>query len=145
MEFSPFNGVVKLCLQGMEMEEKGQTDEAAKLFLHAWKDASNDSEKFLAAHYISRHQKTASDKLNWLMTALDLALKVNNDTVNSALPSLYSKIASCHEELGNSDKAKDYLDLANSYKYNPSDKGPFYQTKALFITAQKRICRQAIC
>jgi tetratricopeptide (TPR) repeat protein len=131
MEFSPFNNVVKLCLQGMEMEEKGKPDEATKLFLQAWNDATNDFEKFLAAHYLVRHQKTVSDQLNWLETALEFVLKVNNDAVNSALPSLYLNIAKCYEDLGNSDKAKANSDLAITYKYNPSDKGPFYHgTKA---------------
>ena len=131
MEFSPFNNVVKLCIQGMEMEEKGKAEEARKLFLQSWDEATNDFEKFLAAHYIARHQKTVSDKLNWLETALQFALKVNDEAVKSAFPSIYLNIAKCYEDLKNSNKAKENFDLANSYKYNPSDKGPFYHgTKA---------------
>lgn len=131
MEFSPFNNVVKLCLQGMEMEEKGKPEEAGKLFLQSWNEATNDFEKFLAAHYVARHQKTVSDKLNWLETALQYALKVNDNSVKSAFPSLYLNIAKCYEDLNNAYKAKESFDLANSYKYNPSDKGPFYHgTKA---------------
>lgn len=131
MEFSPFNNVVKLCLLGMELEEKDKPDEAAKLFLQAWNEATNDFEKFIAAYYLARHQKTVSDQLNWLETALQFALKVNNEAVNSALPSLYLNIAKCFENLGNYDKAKANSDLATTYKYYPSDKGPFYHgTKA---------------
>jgi rifampin ADP-ribosylating transferase len=131
MEFSPFNNVVKLCISGMEMEEKGKPEEALKLFLQSWDEATNDFEKFLAAHYVARHQKNVTDKLNWLETTLQLALKVNDDAVKSALPSLYLNIAKCHEDLNNTDKAKENFDLAISYKYNPSDKGPFYHgTKA---------------
>lgn len=131
MEFSPFNNVVKLCLQGMEVEEKGQTQEALDLFMQGWNVATNDFERFLSAHYIARQQKTVSDQLNWLDTALQFALKANNDAVISALPSLYLNIAKCYEDLGYSDKAKANADLANRYKYNPSDKGPFYHgTKA---------------
>ncbi len=131
MEFSPFNNIVKLCLQGMEMEEKGKPEEASKLFIQSWDEATNDFEKFLAANYVVRHQKNVSDKLNWLETGLHFALKVNNDAVNSALPSLYLNIGKCHEVLGYSDKAKANFDLASSYKYKPSDKGPFYHgTKA---------------
>ena len=125
MEFSPFNHVVKLCLQGMEMEEQGKPEEAGKLFQQAWNEATNDFEKFLAAHYVARHQQSVFDRLNWLNTALQFALKVNSDAVNSALPSLYLNIAKCHEDLGDPDKAKENIELANSYKYNPSDKGPF--------------------
>lgn len=131
MEFSPFNNIVKLCLQGMEMEEAGKAEEAAGLFMQGWNEATNDFEKFLTAHYLARHQQTVHGKLNWLETALQLALKIDSDAVNSALPSLYSNIARCYEDLGEADKAKANSDLATSYRYNPSDKGPFYHgTKA---------------
>ena len=131
MEFSPFNNVVKLCLQGMNMEEAAKPAEASKLFLQAWDKATNDFEKFLAAHYVARHQKTVSDKLNWLETTLQLALKINDNTVKSALPSLYLNIAKCYQDLNDHIKAKEYSELAISSNYNPSDKGPFYHgTKA---------------
>lgn len=131
MEFSPFNHVVKLCLQGMAMEENGQAAEAAKLFLQSWNESTNDFEKFLAAHYIARQQTTVANKLHWLKTKLQYALKINDDAVRSAFPSLYSDMAKCYEELNNLPKAKAYADLAVSCKNNPSDKGPFYHgTKA---------------
>jgi tetratricopeptide (TPR) repeat protein len=131
MEFDPNNKVVKLCLQGMTMDEKGSLEEAKKLFLQAWNAATNDFEKFLAAHYVARHQKNASDKLKWFETTLRFALKLNNDNVRSAFPALYSKIAKCYEELGEPDNAKKNYALANSFNDKPSDKGPFYHgTKA---------------
>lgn len=70
----------------MGMEEKGKPEEASKLFLQAWGEATNDFEKFIAANYVARHQKNISDKLKWLETALQFALKINNDTVKSAFP-----------------------------------------------------------
>lgn len=131
MEFSPFNHVVKLCLQGMEMEEKSKPEEAHTLFLQGWEEATNDFEKFLAAYYIARNQKNIPDKLHWLEGTLQLALKINDDTVKSAFPSLYSNIAKCYETLHEADKAKEYTDLAISCRHHPSDKGPFYHgTKA---------------
>ena len=93
MEFSPFNNVVKRCLQGMDMEEKGKPGEAVKLFLQGWNEATSDFEKFLTAHYVARHQKTVSDKLKWLETALEHALKINDDSVKSAFPALHLNIA----------------------------------------------------
>src|ERR1700754_451685 len=99
MEFSPKNNVVKLCLQGMSMEEKGEPEEASKLFLQAWHEATNDFERFISAHYAARHQKNASDKLKWLETALQFALKINNDAVKAAFPSLYLNIAKCYDDL----------------------------------------------
>lgn len=131
MEFSPNNNVVKLCLQGMGMEEKGRPEEASKLFLQAWNEATNDLERFISAHQVGRHQKNASDKLKWLETALQLALKINDDAVKSAFPSLYSNIAKCHESLNDPDKAKKNYELATSFQGKPSDEGPFYHgTKA---------------
>jgi tetratricopeptide (TPR) repeat protein len=131
MEFNPGNNVVKLCLQGMGLEEKGQPEEAVKIFLQAWNEATNDFEKFLAAHYVARHQKNVSDRLKWLETALQFALKINDDSVNSAFPALYLNIAKCYEELGDPDNTKKNHESAVSFKYNPSDKGPFYHgTKA---------------
>jgi hypothetical protein len=131
MEFSPFNNIVKLCLQGMALEDKNQAEQAKEVFLQAWNEATNDFEKFLAAHYVARHQENVADKLTWLETALQFALKVNDDTVKSAFPSLYLNIAKCYELLNDPDKVKVNTEIAVSYKYNPSDKGPFYHgTKA---------------
>ena len=115
----------------MAMEEKGKPEEASKLFLQAWKEGTNDFEKFLAAHYIARHQKNISGQLKWLETALQFASKINDDTVQSAYPSLYLNIARCYEDLNDPDNAKKNHDLANSFREKPSDKGPFYHgTKA---------------
>lgn len=131
MEFSPFNNVVKRCLQGMAMEEQGKPDEALQLFLQGWHEATADFEKFLTAHYIARHQKTASDRLTWLETALQFALKMNDDAVLSAFPGLYFNIAQCYEDLGDPVNAKKNRESGALFKQNPADKGPFYHgTKA---------------
>ncbi|MDW9379387.1 NAD(+)--rifampin ADP-ribosyltransferase [Chryseobacterium sp. JV558] len=131
MEFSPFNNLVKLCLQGMSMEDNKMPEEAERLFLQAWEEATDGHEKFLAAHYISRHQKTAADRLKWLEIALDFALKVNDDTVKSALPSLYLNISKCYEDLGDTEMSKKNAERSLLLKNHPSDKGPFYHgTKA---------------
>lgn len=131
MEFSPNNNIIKLCLKGMELEGKGKPEEASTVFLQAWNEATNDFEKFIAAHYVARHQKNISDKLKWLETALQFALKINNDTVKGAFPTLYLNIAKCYEDLSDLDNAKKNYELAASFAGTPSDKGPFYHgTKA---------------
>jgi tetratricopeptide (TPR) repeat protein len=131
MEFSPNNNVIKLCIQGMNMEDKGSSEEAGKLFLQAWNEAANDFEKYLAAYYVARHQENVADKLKWLETALQFALKVNTDAVKAAFPALYSNIAKCYEDLNDLDNAKKSYELASSFKDEISDKGPFYHgTKA---------------
>ena len=126
MEFSPSNHVVKLCVQGMAMEEKGKPDEASRLFLQAWKEATNDFEKFMAANYVARHQKTVSEKLKWLESSLHFALKINDEAVVAAFPSLYSSIAECCEALDDAESAKKNYELAGSFTDDPSDSGPFY-------------------
>ena len=131
MEFNPNNPIVKLCLHGMSMEEKGEPEEAGKIFLQAFNESSDDFEKFITSHYVARHQQNVSDQLHWLQATLQYALKVNDETVTSAFPSLYFKIAKCYEELGDIENAKKNYELATSFKDKPSDKGPFYHgTKA---------------
>jgi hypothetical protein len=131
MEFSPNNHIVKLCVQGLDMEAKGNREEAAHLFLRAWNEATNDFEKFLAAHFVAKHQTDVSEKLRWLETALQLALKSNHDAAISALPGLYTEIAKCHEELNDQENAKKNRGLARSSSGRLYDKGPFYHgTKA---------------
>ncbi len=110
----------------MDMEGKGKPEEASRLFLQAWNEATNDFEKFTAAHYVARHQKNVFDKLNWLETSLQFALKINDVSVKSAFPSLYSNIAKCYEELNDPDNAKKNYEVANSFTDKPSDNGPFY-------------------
>lgn len=131
MEFDPRNNVIKLCVQGMGMEDKGEPVEAKRLFIQAWDEATNDFEKFTAAYYVARHQESVSDKLKWLETALQFALKVNDVSVQAAFFALYTNIAKCYEELNDADNAKKNRDLADLSKGDPSDSGPFYHgTKA---------------
>ena len=126
MEFNPNNNVIRLCVQAMDMEEKGKPEEASRLFLKAWNEATDDFEKFIAAHFVALQQQTVADKLQWLETALQFALTIDNDTVKGAFPSLYSNIAKCYEDLSDLDSAKKNYDLANSFTNKPSDSGPFY-------------------
>src|SRR5918912_330528 len=126
MEVNPNNHVIKLCVQGMEMEGKGKPEEALRIFFQAWNEATNDFEKFTAAYYVARHQTNVRDKLKWLETSLQFALKINDISVQGAFPSLYSKIAKCYEDLSDLDNAKKNRELANSFTDNPSDNGPFY-------------------
>jgi tetratricopeptide (TPR) repeat protein len=117
------NKIVKLCAQGMDMEGNGNPEEASKYFLQAWNEATNDFEKFTAAHYVARHQKSVADKLNWDETALQLALKINDDTIKGSYPSLYLNIAKCYEDLNDFDNARKNYQLALSFTNLLSDSG----------------------
>jgi len=131
MDFNPNNHVIQLCIQGMGWEEKGNPEEASRLFLQAWSEATNDFEKFIAAHFVARHQPSVADKLKWLETTLQFALKVDDESVGAAFPSLYSNIAQCYEDLGDDDNARKNRELGISSTDRRFDSGPFYHgTKA---------------
>ena len=131
MDFNPNNPVVRLCMQGMEREGKAEPEEAKRLFLQAWSEAANDFERFIAAYFVARHQANVAYKLQWLQTALQFALKVNDESVAAAFPSLYLHIAECQEDSGDHANAKTNHELAIASNHAPSDRGPFYHgTKA---------------
>ena len=123
MTFDHNNKVVQLCVQGMDMEGQGQPKKAIELFLQAWSESASDFEKFVAAHYVARHQKTVSDKLKWDQRALQLALKINDNPIDDALPSLYLNIAKCYEDLGDLSMAKANYELALANMHSLSDDG----------------------
>ncbi len=115
----------------MQAEDKGKQEEATEIFLRAWNEAGNDFEKFLAAYYLVRHQTNVHSKIKWLETTLQLALKINDETVKAAFPSLYLNLANYYEELGEKDQAKRNHDLSITSNTTPLDRGPFYHgTKA---------------
>jgi tetratricopeptide (TPR) repeat protein len=115
MQFDPNNNVVKLCAKGMECEGQGRKKEALELFQQAWNESTNDFEKFTSAHYVARHQETIEDKLNWDQTALQLALKMNDDNLRGVFPSLYLNVAKCFEDLNDFTNAKKNYQLALSH------------------------------
>jgi rifampin ADP-ribosylating transferase len=115
----------------MEREDRAEHEEAKHLFAQAWDRAADDFERFLAAHFLARRQADAAGRLQWLQTALQLALEVNAESVAPAFPSLYSSIARCQEELGDEAGAERNRELAVSADRAPSDRGPFFHgTKA---------------
>lgn len=115
MSFDPNNSIVKLCAEGMELEGKGEKEQAMLRFTQAWNEATNDFEKFTAAHYVARHQQRIEDKLKWDETALNYALKLKDDEVKGSYPSLYLNIAKCYEDLNDFEKAKINYQLALSF------------------------------
>ncbi|MBV8389462.1 MAG: hypothetical protein JO080_06660 [Mucilaginibacter sp.] len=111
MLFDPQNPINQLCARGMMSEGEGKPQEAAKLFSQAWNEAGNSTEKFIAAHYVARHQSTVADKLKWDETALNLALEIDNSELKAMYPSLYLNIAKCYEDL------KDYVKATENYQW----------------------------
>ena len=123
MRFDANNKIVKLCAQGMELEGEGKKEEALKIFLQAWDEAANDFEKFTSAHYVARHQDNIVDKLKWDKTALDLALKINDENMKGTYPSLYLNIGKCYEDLIDFESARENYELALSFTAFLADDG----------------------
>lgn len=131
IQFDPSNNIVKLCMIGMGMEDKGKLKEAGESFRKAWSEATNDFERFISAYYVARHQLDNLEKLNWFETSLQFALKWKDESAKSAFPALYQNIAKCYEDMGDLDKAKMNEQLSKVHEAPPTDKGPFYHgTKA---------------
>ncbi len=108
----PDNPIVRLCAQGMEAERKGETAEALLLFVQAWQQSTDDYDACVAAHYIARHQKAATETLRWNQESLDRANAVNDESVLGFYPSLYLNMGKAHEDLGDREQARKYYELA---------------------------------
>ncbi len=126
MEFNPNNPIIRLCMQGMAMEEGDKHEEAGALFNKAWNESTNDFEKFIAAYYVAKHERKVADKLAWFEKSLQFALKINDNSVKSAFESIYTNIAKCYEQLNDTANAKKNYDLAQSFAGKIVDSGPFY-------------------
>ncbi|HYI79167.1 MAG TPA: rRNA adenine methyltransferase [Chryseolinea sp.] len=114
--------VVKLCAEGMILEGAGEPEAAKEHYLNAWESATNDREKFIAAHYIARQQKNVVDKLQWDNAALNACLKINDESVWDAYPSLYLNLAKDYEDMGDFGRAQEVYHLAQSFtKYLSED------------------------
>jgi rifampin ADP-ribosylating transferase len=130
MYLDPENTIVKLCAQGIEQEMAGKPALAKQLYQQAWEKASDEKEKFTAAHYMARLQDSPADKLKWDQLALDLAQKVSSDEVKGAFSSLYLNIAKGHEDLLDFAKARQHYRLAQSFTAFLHDDGYGKMTRA---------------
>jgi hypothetical protein len=70
VSLDPSNPVFDLCIQGTRAEFTGQPMAAAEHYRRAWKQASDDLEACVAAHYLARFQPTPAEALRWNQQAL---------------------------------------------------------------------------
>lgn len=123
MEFDPNNPVIKLCVEGMNAEGEGNTEQAQQFFQQAWEMATNDFEAFTAAHYLARNQKDPNDNLKWNLEALTRARAITDDSTKGHYPSLYLNVGKSYETLGNMEQAANYyLQAAESSEHLPAGK-----------------------
>jgi hypothetical protein len=91
MPIDPTNPVVALCAAGMAVE--GTPAEARTFFEQAWAARRDDYDACIAAHYLARHQPTASETLDWHTRAVGHAVAVTDGRADELLPSLYLNLA----------------------------------------------------
>jgi rifampin ADP-ribosylating transferase len=139
LEFNQDNKVVQLCAKGMELEGVGQMTEASNAFNEAWNLAATDFEKFTAAHYVARHQKSVSDKLTWDKLALKHALRIGDENIKGTLPSLYLNIGKCYEDLTDFDNAKSNYKAALSFATSLPGNGYGEMIKAGIANGLERV------
>ena len=126
MKFDPSNPIIQLCMKGMALEESGDLDDAIEVFLEAWNQTSDDYERFIASYHLGLRQNNVDDKLKWMKKSLACALKINDDDVKSAYPTLYLTIAKCYEATNDTRNARKNMDLSYLHQGRPTDTGPFY-------------------
>ncbi|AGY80809.1 NAD(+)--rifampin ADP-ribosyltransferase [Carnobacterium inhibens] len=126
MKFDPSNPIIQLCMKGMALEESGNLDDAIEAFIEAWNQTSDDYERFIAAYHLGLRQNNVDDKLKWMKKSLACALKINDDDVKSAYPTLYLTIANCYEAMNDTTNARKNSELSHSYQGRPTDAGLFY-------------------
>jgi tetratricopeptide (TPR) repeat protein len=106
------NQVIKLCIEGTQLEFRGERDGARELYQKAWNSAFDDFEACIAAHYLGHLEDDPERKLQWDEVALEKADSCNNEEVKEFYPSLYLNLGRSHELLGNQEEAQKFYDLA---------------------------------
>ncbi len=106
------NLVVKLCIEGMQAETEGRSEEARKLFEQAWDARKDDYDACVAAHYLARHQDNPHAIFEWNREALNCANAVSGNRIQGFYPSLYLNMGHSYEKLGNRVEARRYYEMA---------------------------------
>jgi tetratricopeptide (TPR) repeat protein len=106
------NPVVKLCIEGMQAEVEGRSEDARKLFEQAWAARRDEYDACVAAHYLARHQDDPQAVFRWNKEALDSANALGDERVEGFYPSLYLNMGHSFETLGNRAEARRYYEMA---------------------------------
>ena len=80
------DAIIRLCAESMELEMKGQIEEAARLFAVAWNRSSDGFERCIAAHYVARHQKIGGRNLRWNQESPRHAKASDHPSVRESIP-----------------------------------------------------------
>ncbi|MFI2211308.1 hypothetical protein [Streptomyces sp. NPDC020141] len=109
---NPENAVIALCAEGMRAEGEGRDEEAAELFLRAWRAAGDDYEACVAAHYAARHGRSPEETLRWNQECLTRADRVGDERVRPFYPSLHGTMGRAWLDLGERERAREHFERA---------------------------------
>lgn len=106
------NHVIKLCIEGTQLEFRGERDRARELYQRAWESAANNYEACIAAHYLGHLEDDPERKLHWDRIALEKANSCGDDAVREFFASLYLSLGRSLDLLGDQEEAQKYYDMA---------------------------------
>ena len=115
MIFDPESPVNRCCAEGQTHEGRGDLPAAQAGYRQAWNIAQTDLEKLTAAHYVARTMGDISEKLDWDLLALHIALRNPDGSLDALLPSLYLNTGKGHEDLQAFEPAGEHYQLALKY------------------------------
>lgn len=133
------NPIVRLCVAGIEYEQRGEAEKAAASYRLAWDSSTDDLERCIAAHYVARCVTDAQQRLDWNTAALNAALSVGDERVEAFYASLHLNVGKSHEDLEQwADAARAYADAEVALRFVPP--GPYRDTlTAAIARAQERV------
>jgi hypothetical protein len=91
---------VALCATGVQAEFERRLDDARALYAEAWRVASDDYDRCVAAHYVAHLVVDPSEALRWNLIALESAQRAEPGSVAALLPSLYVSLGRSYEMVG---------------------------------------------
>lgn len=139
MESDNVDPITRLCLEGIRAEGEGRYDAALELYMRAWEARKDDHDACVAAHFVARQQTSIEERLRWNQVALEHANAAGDDRVQTFYPSLYLNISKAYEDLGQSQEAQRYNNLASG-KVDDLPRGSLGElTRQAIAEGQKRV------
>lgn len=106
------NPTVNLCILGTQAEFERRFSDARRLYAEAWRCATNDYEKCIAAHYVAHLEYDSAEALKWNLAALSHSKLADAALISGFLPSLYVNLGRSYELAGNAVQSAYYYELA---------------------------------
>lgn len=116
MQYEKGNIIVQQVVEGYQLQKQGNNAAAAAVFNKAWREARTVSERFLAGHFMARHQVTRIALLNWNMEVVKIAQKMDESQMYYHFPALFMNVGRCREDINNFEGAIESYTLALSHK-----------------------------